>query len=54
MPITKVKNKEGILGYVAVENWANPKTYLMDFQMENGDIKVEERDNLEYIGIEEI
>jgi len=53
MGVAKVKNKDGEIGYVSVENWANPKTYLLDFQTENGDTKVDEKDNLEYLGIEE-
>lgn len=51
MEIIKVKNKNGIFGFVSLENWANPKTYLIDFKFESGDTKVEERDNMEYLEI---
>lgn len=53
MVSVKVKNKEGIAGYVDVESWANPKTYLLDFVYENGDTMPIEKSNLVYVGIEE-
>ncbi|EKD56161.1 MAG: hypothetical protein ACD_58C00287G0010 [uncultured bacterium] len=50
----RLKIEIKIIGTIDIESWANPKTYSIDFQMENGNTKVEERDNLEYIGIEEV
>lgn len=50
----KVKNKDGLIGLINIENWANPKTYWLDFIQENGDTQVEERDNLEYLGVEDL
>ncbi len=64
MTIVKVKNKNEIEGFVNVENWADPKVYLTDFQVaENGfdkdgekifagDLWPEEKENLKYIGVE--
>ena len=49
----RVKNKNGIEGLVSVENWANPHIWLMDFQIENGDFWPEERENLEFVRVEE-
>lgn len=54
MTVVKVRSKKGVEGVVAVENWADPGCYLMDFQFENGDITPVEREGLEYIGIEEL
>ncbi len=49
-----VKTKDGDIGRVAVEHWADPKIYIMDYHSENGDFWPVERDNLDYIGIEEL
>ena len=50
----KVKNKDGVVGDVAVEHWANPKIFLMDFTDSNsGDYWPEYREDLEYLRIEE-
>ena len=49
----KVKSKYGD-GLVEMENWANPKTYLFDICLENGDTMPVEKENLEYLGFEEI
>lgn len=66
MSCVKVRNGVGIVGYVSIESWANPHILLMDFQVaENGldkfgekvvsgDITPEERESLEYLGIEEV
>lgn len=54
MTSIKVKNKDGVVGYVATENWANPKTFLMDFADEkSGDFWPELRTDLEYLSLEE-
>ncbi len=61
----KVKNNDGIVGLVSVESWSNPYIWLMDFQVSDngedkngekvfaGDFWPEEREQLEYLGIEE-
>jgi len=49
----KVKNKDRVEGTVDVENWANPKTQILDFFDNSGNSKPEYKDNLEYLGIEE-
>lgn len=48
-----VKSKYGE-GRVDVESWANPKTFLVDICLENGDTMPEYKDKLEYRGIEEL
>lgn len=60
----KVKTNDGVVGFVDVENWANPRIWLMDFQVaENGrdkygekvfggDTMPEEKEKLEYLGVE--
>lgn len=54
MTIIKVTNNERKVGIVDVENWANPKTQIVDFVDEKGNIKPEYKDDLNYIEIEEI
>jgi len=48
-----VKSKYGI-GRVDIENWANPKTYLVDICLEDGDTMPEEKEKLEYLKVEEL
>ena len=48
-----VKSKYGE-GKVDVESWANPRTFLVDICLENGDTMPGYKDNLEYQGIEEL
>ena len=48
-----VKSKCGE-GRVEVESWANPRTYLVYVCLENGDTMPEEKEKLEYLGVEEI
>jgi len=42
------------IGRVDIESWTNPKTYLVDICLENGDTMPVEKENLEYRGIEEL
>lgn len=48
-----VKSKYGE-GRVDIENWANPRTDLVDVCLENGDTMPEYKVKLEYQGIEEL
>lgn len=52
MTCVLVKSKYGI-GRVDVENWANPKTYLVDVCFETGDTMPVEKESLDYIGVKE-
>lgn len=52
MSAIKVQNKDEVKGIVSIENWANPRIWLMDFQISNGDFWPEYREDLEYLGIE--
>lgn len=65
MTIVKVKNMRGVEGVVTVENWADPRIWMMDFQVANdgfdkygdkvvaGDTMPLERENLEFVKVEE-
>jgi len=53
MTIVKVKNKDGVEGAVGVEDWANPKTQILDLVDQSGNSKPQYKDDLEYIGVEE-
>ena len=65
MTAVKVKDNNGVVGYVATEHWADPDIFMMDFQVaENGvstdgdkvfagDTFPKYREDLEYCGIEE-
>lgn len=52
MTAVLVNSKYG-QGRVDVESWVNPKTYLVDICLDNGDTMPEEKDKLEYLGTEE-
>lgn len=54
MTIVKVETKEGLSGSVDIESWANPKTQILDFIDETGDSKPVDKDELKYVGIEEL
>ncbi|KKP88716.1 MAG: hypothetical protein UR93_C0009G0004 [Berkelbacteria bacterium GW2011_GWA2_35_9] len=54
MTIIKIINKDGEIGTVDVESWANPKTQLLDVVDEQGNSFPEYKENLEYIGVEEL
>lgn len=54
MTIVKIKNKDGKIGTVDVESWANPKTQLVDVIDESGNSKPEYKEGLEYICTEEL
>lgn len=65
MTTIKIKNQNGILGYVAVDHWADPRIFMMDFQVAEdgvdlnnekvsaGDFWPEYRENMKYVGVEE-
>lgn len=40
-------------GRVDVESWSNPKTFLVDICLDNGDTMPEYKDKLAYKGVEE-
>lgn len=48
-----VKSKYGE-GRVDVESWANPRTFLVDICLENGDTMPVEKENLEFFRVEEL
>lgn len=58
--MVKVKTKDGIVGFVDYESWANPRTQLMDIVasetitgiISEGDTKPVYKDDLEYLGVE--
>lgn len=54
MVAVKVKDNDGVVGYVDVEHWANPGIFMMDFTDEkSGDFWPKYKEDLEYVGIEE-
>lgn len=53
MTIVKVKTRDELIGSVDVESWANPKTFLVDVCLKNGDTMPVEKENLKYLGVEE-
>jgi len=48
-----VKSKYGE-GRVDVESWANPRTFLLDICLESGNTTPVYKEDLEYIGVEEL
>lgn len=58
--MVKVKTKDGIVGFVDYESWANPRTQLVDVVacetipdvISEGDTKPVYKDDLEYLGVE--
>lgn len=54
MTAVKVKDSEGVVGYVATEHWADPNIFLMDFTDEKtGDFWPKYRKDLKYLVLEE-
>lgn len=51
--VIKVKNKSYGEGIVDVESWSNPKTFLVDVCLKNGDTMPEYKENLIYCRVEE-
>lgn len=51
MTCIKVQSKYG-KATVDTESWANPKTFLLDICLEDGDTMPEYKENLEYLRVE--
>lgn len=54
MTVVKVKSENYERGTVGVENWANPKTVMLDFFDAMGGSFPVYREDLEYIRVKEI
>lgn len=52
MTCVLVKSRYGT-GRVDVESWANPRTFLVDICLENGDTMPEYKEKLDYLDVEE-
>lgn len=54
MLIVKVRSENYGIGAVDVENWANPNIFMLDFVDKIGDTWPVYKEDLEYIGVEEL